>query len=319
MGRRTAVIIGAGPAGLTAAYELLKKTDIKPLVYEMSEDVGGISRTVEYKGNRIDIGGHRFFSKSDKVMNLWLEILPLQGGPAKDDKALGRVVLYSDAKDAPDPERSDKVMLVRDRISRIFYLRKFFDYPISLTLKTVFSLGVLRTIKIGLSYVEARLFPRKEEKSLEDFFVNRFGKELYVTFFRDYTEKVWGASCNGIKPEWGAQRIKELSVSRAILHALRRMVLKRNGIRQKNIDTSLIERFIYPKLGPGQMWRMVSEIVTQKGGEIHLRHKIVGLSWETDPNQGARVLYAKVMDLETGRIEVVHGDFFFSSMPVKAY
>lgn len=207
MNKKIAIIIGAGPAGLTAAFELLDKTDIKPIVYEMSNDIGGISKTINYKGNRIDIGGHRFFSKSDRIMQWWLNILPLQGSPSKDDILLKRTIPLSKAIGAPDPEKTDRVMLIRRRLSRIFFLRKFFDYPISMSFRTFSKLGLMRVIKIGISYMKIRLFPIKEEKSLEDFFINRFGKELYLMFFKDYTKKVWGIPCNKINPEWGAQRI----------------------------------------------------------------------------------------------------------------
>ena len=172
MSKKTAIIIGAGPAGLTAAYELLDKTDVEPIIYEMSGDIGGISKTVNYKGNRIDIGGHRFFSKSNRVMQWWQNILPLQGAPSKDDVILGRNVLLSQKTtqhklrsrdlprtDAPDPEITDRVMLIRSRLSRIFFSRKFFDYPITLNFNTFSNLGVVRIIKIGLSYVKIRLFP----------------------------------------------------------------------------------------------------------------------------------------------------------------
>src|SRR3990167_3666976 len=165
MHQKTAIIIGAGPAGLTAAYELLDKTDIKPIIYEMSDDIGGISKTINYKGNRIDIGGHRFFSKSDRVMLWWQNILPLQGAPAKDDIILERIIPLSKKDNAPDPEKADRVM------------------------------------RLIFSYIRAICFPIEDEKSLEDFFINRFGKELYLTFFKDYTEKVWGVPCNIIKTD----------------------------------------------------------------------------------------------------------------------
>lgn len=310
--KKTAIIIGAGPAGLTAAYELLDKTDIRPIIYEMTGDIGGISKTINYKGNRIDIGGHRFFSKSERVMKWWQNILPVQGAPAKDDIILKRENPLSKEVSAPDPEKNDKVMLIRKRLSRIFFLRKFFDYPVSLNLNTFSNLGLIRIIKIGLSYIRIRLFPIKEEKSLEDFFVNRFGKELYLTFFKDYTEKVWGVPCNRIKPEWGAQRIKGLSVTKAILHAMKGAVSKDSSIEQQNTETSLIERFIYPKFGPGQMWEEVAGIVKEKGGEIYLRRRVAGLK-----HRDNRITEIEVKDENTGNVETRKGDYFFSTMPVK--
>ena len=291
MARKTAVIIGAGPAGLTAAWELLDRTDITPIVFEASGELGGISRTVNYKGNRIDIGGHRFFSKSDRVMNWWLNIMPLQGAPARDDLALKREVpLAVEARNralrapaavvgpAPDPERTDRVMLHRGRVSRIFFQRKFFKYPITLEPQTLRNLGLVRVTKMGVSYVLNRLRPARKELSLEDFFINRFGPELYRTFFRDYTEKVWGVPCREIKPEWGAQRIKGLSVTGAILHALRKPFRRSSGLAQKNVETSLIDQFMYPKHGPGQMWEEVAAQVLAGGGEIHLRQAVVGMT-----------------------------------------
>jgi protoporphyrinogen oxidase len=312
MNREIAIIIGAGPAGLTAAYELLNKTDIKPIIYEFSGDIGGISKTINYKGNRIDIGGHRFFSKSDRIMKWWQNILPLQGAPSKDDIILKRNVSISKEENAPDPEKTDRVMLARSRLSRIFFLRKFFDYPVSLSFKTFLNLGLLRVIKIIISYIKIRLFPIKEEKSLEDFLINRFGKELYLTFFYDYTKKVWGVPCNKIKPEWGAQRIKGLSVNKAIIHAIKKILFKDTSIGQKDTETSLIERFLYPKFGPGQMWEEVARIIKEKGGEIYLKHRVIGLKHDNN-----KITEAKVKDEITGNIKTQEGNYFFSTMPVK--
>lgn len=321
---KIAIIIGAGPAGLTAAYELLDKTDIRPIIFEASGEIGGISKTVNYKGNRIDIGGHRFFSKSDRIMKWWQNIMPLQGAPAKDDLILDRKVPLSkkvilrylgeekaDIVEAPDPQKKDKVMLVRNRLSRIFYMRKFFDYPISLSRDTIANLGPIRTIKIGFSYLKAKLFPISHERSLEDFFINRFGKELYETFFKDYTEKVWGVPCNKIKPEWGAQRIKGLSISKVIAHALKKPFVSKR-MEQQNVETSLIERFLYPKFGPGQMWEEVARQIKDSGGEIYLNHRVVGISHEK-----GRVAAVVVEDARTGLRKTIEGDFFFSTMPIK--
>jgi len=314
---KKAIIIGAGPAGLTAAYELLMKSDIKPIIFEMSGDFGGIAKTINYKGNRIDMGGHRFFSKSDRVMNWWQNIIPLAGAPSKDD--LVTDIAYQNSKrsitlskNGPDPEKTDAVMLIRKRLSRIFFLRRFFDYPISLNMNTILNLGIVRLIKIGFSYIRIRLFPIKEEKSLEDFFINRFGNELYMTFFKDYTEKVWGVPCNMIKPEWGAQRIKGLSITKAILHALKTIFSKSSSISQKDVETSLIEQFLYPKYGPGQMWEETAKIVREKGGEIFLNHTIVGLNWQNN-----EINEVKVKDEKTGEVKIFKGDYFFSTMPVK--
>jgi len=325
MQQERAIIIGAGPAGLTAAYELLDKSRIVPLVFEMSDDIGGISKTVVYRGNRIDIGGHRFFSKSGKVMQWWQDLLPVQGAPARDDILLGREVPLAPrcqtralgAKEplcvpAPDPEKTDDVMLVRSRLSRIFFLRKFFHYPIGLTLDTLTNLGPVRIVKIALSYLKITLAPIRKEKSLQDFFINRFGRELYLTFFKDYTEKVWGVPCDAITPEWGSQRIKGLSIATTLLHAVKRLGRARDGIDQQRVETSLIEQFLYPKLGPGQMWEKVAHIVEQHGGRITRNALVVGLE-----TAGDRILAVTVKDAKTGLVRREAGEYFISSMPVR--
>ena len=261
---RTAVVIGAGPAGLTAAHELLERTDIRPIVLEMSEYMGGIARTVNHNGNRIDIGGHRFFSKSDRVMEWWFDIMPMESVPGKTAEiTYQRKTRTVETDQTVDPETTDRVMLVRNRRSRIYYLRRFFDYPISLSVQTLANLGVLRSIKIGVSYMKSLVLPIRNEKNLEEFLINRFGKELYLTFFKSYTEKVWGTQCDEISAEWGAQRIKGLSILKALTHFAKGLLPKRKGgdVSQKDTETSLIERFLYPKLGParcGKRWRAAS-------------------------------------------------------------
>lgn len=315
--KKTAVIIGAGPAGLTAAYELLGRTDIRPIVLEAGgrRDVGGIAKTINYKGNRMDVGGHRFFSKSDRVMEWWNAILPVQrpdGDGPIEVSYRGKTRPLDASGSGPDPAKEDKVMLVRHRVSRIFYEGKFFDYPISLNPRTVRNLGVLRIVKIGFSYMRARLSPRRPERTLEDFLINRFGRELFRAFFRDYTEKVWGVSCHEISADWGAQRIKGLSITKAVVHAVKSLLPKKRDISQKKTETSLIEQFLYPKLGPGQMWQEVAKKVEADGGTVRFGKEVVGLEVK-----GKRVVAAKVKDRSTGRLERFNGDYFFSTMPVR--
>ena len=349
-----AIIIGAGPAGLTAALELLRKTSIQPVILESTNEIGGISRTIRYKGNRMDIGGHRFFSKSDRVMQWWLELMPpatdadvpetieitYQGRRHKVEvpgdlpqepplRGLGPLTETPQAVEeiedeqahtttvvTPDPEDSDHVMLVRPRKSRIYYLRKFFDYPIKITGNTIKNLGPVRMTRIGISYAASRLRPIKEEKSLEDFLINRFGRELYLTFFKSYTEKVWGVPCNQISAEWGAQRIKGLSLTTALKHFARKAFGRapqsgEKDVAQKGTDTSLIERFLYPKFGPGQLWEHVADKVTAAGGEIHMNRLVDRLIVE-----GHRVVAVETIDAE-GHRERFDGDYFFSTMPMK--
>ena len=190
-----ALIIGAGPAGLTAAFELVHRTEIQPVVLEKSEYMGGISRTTRYKNNRIDIGGHRFFSKSDRVMNWWMRVMPVEAGAdgaahniSYQNKTREVAAGGESGKAAPDPRVDDRVMLIRNRKSRIYFLRKFFDYPIQLSAATLKALGLMRTIRIGLSYSASLVHQTKPENTLEEFLINRFGKELYLTFFKSYTE-----------------------------------------------------------------------------------------------------------------------------------
>jgi protoporphyrinogen oxidase len=312
MTEKRAIIIGGGPAGLTAAYELQKHTDIVPVVIEQSEYWGGISRTVNYKGNKIDIGGHRFFSKSNEVMEWWKNIMPIY---SENDEF---VISYQNksqkiTNSATVDAETKNVMLVRNRKSRIYFDKKFFDYPISLTPETIMKLGFFNTFLIGLSYMKAAAFPIKPEKNLEDFFINRFGKKLYAKFFRDYTEKVWGIKCSEISPEWGAQRIKGLSITKTITHFIKKLFKKdKKDIDQKDTETSLIEYFLYPKYGPGQMWEKVASIIEEQGGKMLQQTKVVKI--ETDKDQ---IKSVTVKNLLTGELTKYEGDYFISTMPVK--
>ena len=308
--QRTAVVIGAGPAGLTAALELIRRTDVRPVVIEASDAVGGISRTVRFNGYRMDIGGHRFFSKSDWVMEWWQEILPLEANAERD-----AVVSYRNrhrpvvASAAPSSQDADNVMLLRRRLSRIYFMRQFFDYPLKLDLATISKLGTLRFARICASYAWALCFPRRPEASLEDFLVNRFGGELYRTFFKSYTEKVWGRPCAEISAEFGAQRIKALSLTRAVVHTLRGMYGTRSA---PAAEISLIERFLYPKYGPGQLWEEVAKRVRAGGGEVRFRHAAETIRVAHD-----RVSEIIVRDLASGSSYALAPDFVISSMAVK--
>jgi protoporphyrinogen oxidase len=312
---QVAVIAGAGPAGLTTALELLRRSDIRPLVFEADTQVGGISKTVNYRGNRMDLGGHRFFSKSDWVMRWWQQILPVATDQFGADGPLRIAYQQQFHEFTPASQNQvsgDAVMLVRQRLSRIFYRRRFFDYPLKLNAATLRNMGLIETLRIGLSYARAQALRRSPEHSLEDFFINRFGHRLYRTFFKDYTEKVWGVPCEEISAEWGAQRIKGLSVTKALMHAVARGFRSPADTAQKQTETSLIERFLYPKFGPGQMWEEVARRVGAGGGEVHLHHRIVALE------HAARKISAVLVRDESDRsVRRIPCDHFVSSLPVR--
>ncbi|MCD8130586.1 MAG: NAD(P)/FAD-dependent oxidoreductase [Lachnospiraceae bacterium] len=312
---RTIVIIGAGPAGLTAAYELLhseKKDDFNVVILEESGVIGGISRTVrvagmngrEGRGNRMDIGGHRFFSKDQEVMDWWARMMPLQGAAAFDDKILGREKKLSAG--GPDPEKENRVMLLRQRVSRIYYKHKFFDYPISLKWQTIYNMGFLTTVRAGFSYLASCLH-KLEETSLENFYRNRFGKVLYSMFFEGYTEKLWGRHPGEISADWGAQRVKGLSVMAIVKDVFGRIF----GGKNRKVETSLIEEFWYPKFGPGQLWETVAKEVQKDGGQILFHSAVTGFEKREDGSVAA-VLY------ETGDGQKrMEADIVLSSMPIK--
>ncbi|MCI1901533.1 MAG: NAD(P)/FAD-dependent oxidoreductase [Bifidobacteriaceae bacterium] len=303
------VVIGGGPAGLTAAYELLRdggseKFDVT--VLEATKEFGGISRTVKYNGNRMDIGGHRFFSKDDRVMQWWKEILPLQGAPSYDDKKLGR---HHDLEPGgPDPETTDQVMLKRHRISRIFWNQHFLDYPISLNFGTFKAMGLKLTFKAGFSYLKS-MFHKLPETNLENFYINRFGRQLYSMFFEGYTEKLWGRHPSQISADWGAQRVKGLSVVAVLKNAVQKMMPKKRS--SDEVETSLIEEFWYPKLGPGQLWETVEERVREMGGKVLTDARVTKIS-QSDGKIGS-ITYEN----SDGDTTVLEAEDFISSMPLK--
>jgi protoporphyrinogen oxidase len=299
--KKVAIIIGAGPAGLTAAYSLLKNAhdEIHPIVLEATNAIGGISKTVEYKGNRLDIGGHRFFSKSKEITDLWHEIMPLQGKPSEDDVLLNRFVPL--APGGPNPAVSDRVMLSRNRVSRILYLHKFFDYPIALKWRTIRNLGFGRTAIAGFGYMGSVIHKRKEQ-SLADFYINRFGKPLYKMFFEDYTEKVWGRNPRDISPEWGSQRVKGLSLWKALTSVFIKDPQRR--------EISLIDRYEYPKRGPGALYEEMARQIIAMGGEIRLNSVVTSLKL------GGENVTEIICSSSQGST-TLSSDYVISSMPLK--
>jgi len=271
-------IIGAGPAGLTAAY-LLSKNNVPVTVLEADPVyVGGISRTATYKGFHFDIGGHRFFSKSKAVEDFWTEILP-------DD------------------------MLVRPRSSRIYYNGKFFAYPLR-AFEALIKLGVVRSTLCLLSYFKAKLFPVKNPKNFEDWVSNQFGKRLFNTFFKTYTEKVWGMSCKQISADWAAQRIKGLSLGSAIKNAL--LPQRSNGGDRSNVIKTLINSFRYPRKGPGMMWEVCAEKTKAMGGKVEMGCKVVGLDYDA-----ASETWTVSYKGPQGQTETLEAEHVISSAPMR--
>lgn len=303
MGKKI-LIIGAGPAGLTAGYELLKKDPTNEIIiFEETDAIGGISKTVNYKGNRMDMGGHRFFSKIPQVNEWWDELLAKQGAPAKDDIMLSREIAL-DAGGA-DPEKCDEVMLKRRRVSRIYFDDKFYDYPISLKPETFINMGPVKTIQVGFSYLGSMVH-KLPETSLENFYINRFGRKLYSMFFEYYTENLWGRHPSEIDASWGAQRVKGLS----IVAILKDVFGKIFHVKNRKVETSLIEEFKYPKLGPGQLWETAADRIVKMGGQIYMNSKVTQIHKSGNVITG--ITYVK--DNQEIKIE---GDIIISSMPVK--
>ncbi|MCR4960086.1 MAG: NAD(P)/FAD-dependent oxidoreductase [Lachnospiraceae bacterium] len=302
---KKALVIGGGPAGLTAAYELLSKTkDIEVVVFEESDCFGGISKTVEYKGNRMDMGGHRFFTKVPEVNAWWDKMLPMQGAPTYDDIILNRPMPLSEG--GPDPEKEDRVMLTRHRVSRILFDDKFYDYPISLKPETFKNFGFLTTMKVGFSYLGS-IFHKRPEDNLENFYINSFGKKLYSMFFEYYTENLWGRHPSEIDASWGAQRTKGLS----IIGIIKDVFGKVFKVKNRKVNTSLIEEFKYPKLGPGELWDVTASEIEKLGGTIIKNAKVIKVKKNAD-NVLTSLTYVK-----DGVETEVEGDIFISSMPLK--
>lgn len=308
MAQKNAIIVGAGPAGLTAAYELAEKSDIKPIIFEKRSDIGGLSRTVERNGNRFDIGGHRFFSRSRNILKWWLNFLPI------DDYALqsplGKHLSCLQNMPSSGYLQSDDRMLICSRVSRILYEGDFFDYP--LTFRTFFSLDKMLFAEILFDYLKVRLFPRDRTDNLEEFFIASFGERLYEMFFKDYTKKVWGLPCKEIPADWGRERVKTLSLTKVLKDLFIDCFYRDNFGKFKNVETSLVREFLYPKFGPGQLWSKVAGSVLQKKGEIFLNHTLKGIN-----QKGDRIVSMVFRDEKKGVDVTYEGDYFFSSAPIR--
>jgi len=302
--KKKVIIIGGGPAGLTAGYYLLKKSqDYEVIILEKDNQVGGISKTITYNGNKMDLGGHRFFSKNDQVNQIWQDILQIQGYPSYDDIKLNKQKQFK--KDGADPEKGDKVFLIRNRVSRIYYNKKFFNYPVNLSFNTIKNLGLIKTVISGFSYLKS-LFLKKEETNLENFYINRFGKKLYTIFFKGYTEKLWGRNPINIDASWGKQRVKGLSIKEVLKDCFCRLF----KIKNKNKQTSLIEQFYYPKYGPGQMYEEMEQEIIKMGGVILKNCEVIKIN--NTKNKITSLVYQSQKEEK-----MIKGDIFISSMPIK--
>ena len=315
-------VIGAGPAGLAFSDKLIElRNDVSIDIYEKSSFIGGISKTINYKGNRIDIGGHRFFSKSEEVMKWWTNKFPIDVSSINDSDLISYQNSSRNIEGFNTVRKTNKhdnrIMLVRKRKSRILYSGKLYDYPLKLNLKTIKNIGSLKLINVGLSYLRSKL-NKNEPKNLEDFIISRFGYELYSMFFESYTEKVWGRHPRDISPEWGAQRIKGLSIRKVIIDIAQKLLSnlinkQTDGISQKNTETSLIERFLYPKYGPGQMWEEVAKDLQENNVNLYINTPITGIEFSLDNKRAESILYRN----QNGEVIAQRYDYIISTMPIK--
>ncbi len=300
---KVAVIIGAGPAGLSLAYELIEKnSDIKPVIIEKLPCVGGLSRTVYFDNLGVEIGPHRLHTKDEYLKSVWEKMLPFQNAPAPDDIYAKRNIKYPEK--GLDPNTNDNVMLIKRRFSTIIYNKKLFPYPIKLNFNIIKKLGFLTTIKAGFSYIKSMFF-KLEENCLENFMVNRFGRVLYNIFFKDYTTKVWGVSPKILSAEWGSERIRKLSLLKTVMNA----ILSNFKFIKFQKEASLIDQFYYPKFGCSQLWNTMADYIVQHGGEIIYNSEFV--DFDTDNGEIKSMHYKN-----NGEIKEIKGDYYISSIAI---
>lgn len=303
--KKTVVIIGAGPSGLAAAYELVEKSsDFTPVIIEKLPCVGGISRTVYRNGMGVDIGGHRLYTNDEYVKSIWFKFLKIQNSPSIDDICAKRNNVYP--IEGLNPNEEDDVMLLRRRFSSIIYNSEFFPYPLKFSLKTFLKLGLFTSFYAGLSYIKSMIFKRKEV-TLEDFMINRFGEVLYSIFFKDYTKKVWGKDASELSCEWGHQRIRKLSLFKTILNS----ILSQFKFLKFKKETSLIDEFYYPKFGCSQLWDLMAKHIENKGGKIIYASEFEDFTLHNDT-----ILSVKYKN-SSGRVVEIPANYVISTIPIK--